>query len=345
MKNKTLFCFFTIIASAILALIIYDNYMGKKIHNEKVKLAKQNACEWMNQKYGINVEAVDARVHIDDDIFSEYETDIVFVTVREGDKEYHVDISGTEENAEGYDDYQAEDIENAVIDMIKADISGDFEYDFYTDGMYRQLYRADDEDSLHGMLSSNKGNLYVYYVNKEFEDVPVFDFLYHNTNKCTFYSFSSEEMMEDYYKKDVVHRFIDEYAPFITDYREISFQKRDNENQKYNVEKCNDLLYYFPRRRPEKSFSEISESEFDWVSSEYEFVSPVYTLEDEVSDINLWIPIPDDKANMEFYLAVEYDSDTQGKIKKIDKSRIIGSYVADMLRSDMSNLKIAFLCK
>ncbi|MDE5619022.1 MAG: hypothetical protein K2O29_08235 [Ruminococcus sp.] len=85
----------------------------------------------MYKKYGIDVEAVDAEVIMDDDIFSIFESDNVYVTVREGENEYNVEISGVEENANGYDDYQAEEIENVLINMIKADMK-DFGYDFYT---------------------------------------------------------------------------------------------------------------------------------------------------------------------------------------------------------------------
>lgn len=348
MKKVVIFSV-TIIASLILGLVIYNNHMEKRIHNEKIELGKQNACAYMHKKYGIDFEAVDADVMMDDDIFSTFEGDTVDVTVRESEKEYHVEISGVEESTNGCDDYQAEAIEKALINMIKADIK-DFEYDFYTYGMYRQLYRIGDINSLKEVLSEQNENLYVYCVNNEFEEVPVFDFLRHNVNDSTFYSFSSKEIMEDYYKKDIVHQFIEEYAPYITSYRVVDFPKRDGECRRFDIAKYNDLLYYLPYEniygKPEKVFSEISESAFDWLNDEYEFLS-AYNLEEEGQNVNMWIPIPYDKSDKELYFACEYyDKDKKSSVQEIEKCRIIGDYAfKEFWSSDESDVKIALLCK
>ncbi|MDE6780900.1 MAG: hypothetical protein K2J40_05515 [Ruminococcus sp.] len=336
------------IISAIIALTIYDNYTEKRIHNEKIELGTKNACEWLKNKYGIDVEVVSADVIMEDDIFSMFEGNNVKVTVREGDKEYHVKISGVEENADGYDDYQAEEIEKALIDMIKADISTDFEYDFRSDGMYRQRYRAGDTYSLSEMLSEYD-SLYVYCVNTDFEEVPVFDFLRRNITNCTFYSFSSQEILDDFMENSS-WADIKKYAPFITGYRVIDFPKRDNECKTFNVENYNDLLYYYPNEsiygKLEKGFNEISESEFYWVNGEYDFVSQAYGIEEDCPDTVVWIPIPDNENDKELYIAFEYDNHIQGKVRKIEKCQIIGDYaVHNSYYSYASNLKIVLLCK
>lgn len=345
MKKVVIFSV-TIIASLILGLVIYNNHMEKRIHNEKIELGKQNACEHMHRKYGIDVEVVDADVMMDDDIFSTFEGDTVDATVLEGDKEYHVEISGVEENAYGCDDYQDEEIENALIDMIKADIK-DFEYDFNTYGMYRQLYRTGSTNSLKDVLSEQHENLYVYCVNNDFEEVPVFDFLRRNVNECVFYSFSSQEILADFMENNS-NRFIDKYAPYITGYRYIDFPKCDNECRKYNLKSYNDLLYYVPYEKTdgeiEKGFSEISVSSLDWVGSEYKFMSPAYELKDKCYDVNVWIPV-DSKAGKEFYFAVEYDTCEKEKIQKTEKCEIIGDYAFYQSYCSTSDLKIALLCR
>lgn len=344
--KKVVICFVTLITSLILALVIYDNHMEKRVHNEKIELGKQNACAYMHKKYRIDVEAVDAEVIMDDDIFSMFEGDNVYVTVREGDKDYHVEISGVEESTDGYDDYQAEAIENALINMIKADIK-DFEYDFYTYGMYRQRYHIGDINSLKDVLSEQNENLYVYCVNNDFEEAPVFDFLRRNVNKCEFYSFSSQEILDDVIENGS-SSFIKAYAPFITGYRLVDFPKRDNECRTFDIAKYNDLLYYLPYEsiygKPEKVFSEISESAFDWVNDEYKFLS-AYSLEECGQNVNMWIPIPDDKAD--FYFALEYyDKYKKCNVRKTEKCQIIGDYAfKEFWNSNESNMKIALLCK
>ncbi|MDE6798560.1 MAG: hypothetical protein K2J36_11210, partial [Ruminococcus sp.] len=206
--NKIAVGFITVLTAGIVGLCIYDNYMEKRIHNEKIELGKKNACEWINKKYGIDVEAVDVYVEMDDDIFSEFESDTVWVTVRDGDKEFHVETSGVEENADGCDDYQAEEIEKDLIDMIKADMPTDFEYYFSTEEMRKSRYKAGSESSLAEMLDS-RDTLNIYCVNADFEELPVFEFLKRNTD-CTFYSFSSQEILDDFIKDE--HHNIDYYT-------------------------------------------------------------------------------------------------------------------------------------
>lgn len=344
--KKTAICFVIIIVSLVTGFVIYNKQMEKCIHNEKIALGKQNACAYMREKYDTDFEVINAEVVMDDDIFSTFEGDNVFVTVRKNNGKYHVEISGVEESTDGCDDYQEEEIENALINMIKADIK-DFEYDFGTYGMYRQRYRAGDTNSLKNVLSEQHENLYVYCVNNNLEELPVFDFLRRNVNECVFYSFSSQEILDDFIENGS-SSFIDVYAPFITGYRVVDFPKRDNECRTFDIAKYNDLLYYLPYEniygKPKKVFSEISESAFDWVNDEYEFLS-AYSLEEYGQNVNMWIPIPDDKAD--FYFALEYyDKYKKCNVRKTEKCQIIGDYAFnEFWNSNESNMKIALLCK
>lgn len=339
-------CFLAILTAVIVAVCIHDKHEETRIHNEKIELGKKNACEWFEKKYGIDVEVVSAEVETEDDIFSIWEGSMVWVTVRDGDKNFHVKTSGVEENADGYDDYQAEEIEKALIDMIKSDIPEYFEYDFYGDKMNSQRYRAGDTYSLKEMLSGTD-SLYVYFVNKDFEEVPVFDFLRRNITNCTFYSFSSQEILDDF-MKDSYHN-IEDYVPFITNYRVIKFPKRDNECRKYDIKSYDDLLYYVPYEKTDgeiqKGFYEISESEFDWTDSEYEIVSKAYGFDEKCFEVRVWIPIPDDKKDKDFYFAYSYYSEYDKKtVQKIEKCAIVGNYAVYGFHNP-ANLKIALLCK
>lgn len=341
--KKLAVCFLTVLVAVIVAVGIYDKQTEKRIHNEKIEIGKKNACAWINKKYGIDVEVVDAYVEMEDDIFSTWEGDTVWVDVRDGDKDFNVEISGVEENAEGYDNYQADEIENALIDMIKADIPTDFEYVFYGDKMCRQLYNGKNlRQVLDGFDS-----LYVYCVNTEFEEVPVFDFLRRNIGVCEFYSFSSEEMLKDFIEKDS-SVYVRYYAPFITGYRVVDFPKSDKECRKYNVEKFNDMMYYLPYEsidgKLEKGFEEISESDFDLKDSGYEFIS-AYGLKEKYSDIMVWIPVPDDKKDKEFYFDIEYYDYDNKKVHKTEKCEIIGGYAVNNFWNYMTDMKIALLCK
>lgn len=340
--KKTAICFVIIIVSLVTGFVIYNKQMEKCIHNEKIALGKQNACAYMREKYDTDFEVINAEVVMDDDIFSTFEGDNVFVTVRKNNGKYHVEISGVEESTDGCDDYQADEIENALIDMIKADIK-DFEYDFGTYGMYRQCYRAGDTNSLKDVLSEQHENLYVYCVNNDLEEVPVFDFLRHNVNECVLYSFSSQEILDDFMSDGLF--YIDWYAPYITGYRVVNFPKSDNERRKYDMKSCGDLLYYVPHEKTdgkiENGFSEISASELDWIDGEYKIVSPVYELKEKCYDVNVWIPLTDGK----FYFAVEYNNVEKGKIQEIKECQIIGDYAFYQSYCSTSDLKIALLCK
>ncbi|MDE5834054.1 MAG: hypothetical protein K2H26_00880 [Ruminococcus sp.] len=339
--------FITVLTALIVAVCIHSKHEETRIHNAKIELGKKNACQWFERKYGIEVEAVKALVLEEDDIFSSWEGDNVWVIVREGDKEYNVEISGVEENADGTDDYQAEEIEKALIDMIKADMPTDFEYDFHTDTMRNSHYKANSKSSLETMLQGND-TLDIYCVNTDFEELPVFEFLRRNITDCTFYSFSSQEILDDFMKDEYYN--IDYYAPFITNYRVLKFRKRDNECREYNLKNYGDLLYYVPHEKIDgefkKGFYEISESEIEWIGNEYEIVSKAYGIDEKTSRILVWFPIPEDKKDKDFYFAYSYYRDYDKKtVRKTEECHIVGNYAVKTLYSPIADMKIAFLSK
>ncbi|MDE6425185.1 MAG: hypothetical protein K2K89_03485 [Ruminococcus sp.] len=341
--NKIAVGFITVLTAGIVALCIYENYMGTRIHNAKIELGKKNACQWLEKKYGIEVEVVEVSVIEEDDIFSSWEGDNVWVTFREGDKEYNVKISGVEENADGTDDYQAEEIEKALIDMIKADMSTDFEYDFHTETMRKSRYKAGSESSLAEMLDG-RDILNIYCVNADFEELPVSDFVRRNTD-CTFYSFSSQEILDDFMKDEYYN--IDYYAPFVKNYR---VTKRNNEWCEYNLKNYGELLYYVPYEKVdgefEKGFYEIPESEIDWIGNEYEIVSKAYGINEKAFKVLVWLPISEDKKDKDFYIAYSYYSDYDKKtVQKTEECHIVGNYAVKTLYSPISDMKIAFLTK
>ena len=338
--NKIAVGFITLLTAGIVGLCIYDNYMETRIHNAKIELGKKNACQWFEKKYGIEVEVVEISVIEEDNIFSIYEGDDVWVTVREGDREYHVEISGVEENADGSDDYQAEEIEKALIDMIKADMPTDFEYYFSTDEMRESRYKAGSESSLAEMLDG-RDILDIYCVNTDVENLPVSDFVRRNTD-CTFYSFSSQEILDDFMKDE--HYNIDDYLPFIT-----KFSKCKDEYKKYDLKNYGELLYYVPYEKVDgelkKGFYEIPESEIDWIGNEYEIVSKTYGIDENAFKVPVWFPIPDDKKDKDFYIAYSYYSDYDKKTyQKTEKCHIVGNYAVYSLYHT-KDTKFAFICK
>ena len=328
------------LTAGIVGLCIYNNYMETRIHNAKIELGKKNACQWFEKKYGIEVEVVEISVIEEDDIFSSWEGDDVWVTVREGDREYHVETSGVEENADGSDDYQAEEIEKALIDMIKADMPTDFEYYFSTDKMRESRYKAGSESSLAEMLDG-RDILDIYCVNTDVENLPVSDFVRRNTD-CTFYSFSSQEILDDF-MKDAPYNFED-YLPFIT-----KFSKRKDEYKKYDLKNYGELLYYVPFEKSDgelkKGFYEIPESKIDWIGNEYKIVSKTYGIDENAFEVQVWFPIPDDKKDKDFYIAYSYYSDYDKKTyQKTEKCHIVGNYAVYSLYHT-KDTKFAFICK
>ncbi|MDE6502319.1 MAG: hypothetical protein K2L10_09570 [Ruminococcus sp.] len=346
MKKMTV-GFITVLTALIVAVCMHIKHEETRIHNAKIELGKKNACEYMKQKYGIEVEVVKVSVIEEDDIFSSWEGDDVWVTVSENDKEYNVKISGVEENADGLDDYQAEEIEKALIDMIKADMPTDFEYHFSTDTMRKSRYKAGSKSSLAEMLDG-RDILDIYCVNTDLEELPVFEFLRRNITDCTFYSFSSQEILDDFMKEEYYD--IEYYAPFIINYRVLKFRERDNECREYNLKNYGELLYYVPHEKVDgemkKGFYEIPESEIDWIDSEYEIVSKAYGIDEKTSRILVWFPIPEDKKDKDFYLAYSYYHEYDKKtVRKTEKCHIVGNYAVKTLYSPIADMKIAFLSK
>ncbi|MDE6672909.1 MAG: hypothetical protein K2K16_12060 [Ruminococcus sp.] len=281
----------------------------------------------MKQKYGIDVEVVDVDIN---------GQGLAYVTVNDGENDFHVNIFPGSRS----DDYQAEEIENALLDMIKADIPTAFKCEFDYKRRRGMYYNGENLDAV---LDEND-TLYVYCVNTDFKEVPVFEFLRNNISKCRLYSFSSEEMLNDFieYREAIIH-----YAPYIDSYCIVNSSDSDLITETYNIQKYNDFMYCLPYTKddiePETIFEEMPESYFDWANSEYEFIS-AYGLKENY-DLCIWLPIPEDNKNKDFYWSIEY-YDGDKKVRKTEKCHIIDGYAVNNFLSLLENdVKFALVCK
>ncbi|MCM1314463.1 MAG: hypothetical protein NC040_07965 [Muribaculaceae bacterium] len=317
--KKQVLRFFAVISAIVLTAVFYGCYKDKRLHKEEIENSKRNARIYMKQKYGIDVEVVDV-------------SDYGIVTVNDGENDFHVDGRS--------DDYQAEEIENALLDMIKTDIPTAFKCEFDYRRRRGMYYNGDNLDAV---LDEND-TLYVYCVNTDFKEVPVFDFLRDNISQCRLYSFSSEEMLNDFIEYGGA---IGHYAPFIDSYCVVYSSDSDFKTGTYNIQKYNDFMYYLPYAKndvePELIFEEIHESYFDWTDSEYEFIS-AYGLKKDCDSL-IWFPIPEDKKNKDFYWTIEYYYYDE-KVQKTEKCHIIDGYAVNSFLSLIENdVKFALVCK
>lgn len=336
MKKLAILLLSLVAVAGFIAMVMYTNYEEERQHSEEIERSKRIACKHMKQKYGIDVEAVNV-----------YGDEKVNVVVSDGEKDFHVKL-----NNSNYiycsDDYQAEEIENALFDMVKADIPTACEFDFDVDDMHSTRYDGDNLDK----VLSNKGTLYVYCVNADFEEVPVFDFLRDNIYACRLYSFSSQEIFNDFIEQsnNRINRYsyVNDYALFIDDYCIVSYSSDDYKINTYNIQEYNDLMYYLPYATddidPEIIFEEIHEIPFDWAKDEYEFITGYGLKED--CDLYVWLPIPEDKKDKEFYWVSEYSDYNDKKIEETQKCRIIDGYaVTNFIFFIEKDVKFALVCK
>ena len=148
--------------------------------------AKHNAIEHMRQKYGFPAYVTDAKPDRSQGIFGGASIDRVFVTMEHEGRTFTVYISGEDETAEGYDSYQAAEIEQALCDALNTEIPGVSRVkpdacaapvlsdNNNADALYAMYY---DGSNLQELLSAETSGFTAYCLQSDLSDSAAFDFV------------------------------------------------------------------------------------------------------------------------------------------------------------------------
>lgn len=201
---------------------------------------------------------------------TEKDLDTVTVKMNDGKKDFYVNIDGTKKTDHGYDNYQWDEIQQAVVDKIDK---------FYPGGCLEQLgidkdkgtYFSEDEifngSNLSEIFSAGGNRLVMYFVNTEFNDCSLFDEFSNWDFELRFVSFDTKKRIDEFRTtmNGTPDSYFMMYAPYITDMWEIDHGK--SQRVSFELRDAGDFLYYCPYLNEDEDI-EISEMNGETLAEE-----------------------------------------------------------------------------
>lgn len=185
----------------------------KKLNSQHIETAKENARNYIMQKYGFEAEITDAELEYQQGILSASPLTTVFVRMNHNGRNFGVYIDGSSSNTDGYDNYQAEDLQAAVWEECESLIPGvcsvfisssevSTSYDqIRTECINMHHEYFDGTNAADVLLSASSCSITVCYVNTDFsalQDTHLFDkFCVGDWDTVSFISYRSEDALKN----------------------------------------------------------------------------------------------------------------------------------------------------
>lgn len=198
--------FLALICSAVLVCLTVscDTKEEKERTKRYLKQAKENAAEYVLEKYGVEAKVMDAEIEREDGLFGSDPGNDAYISMRYDDKIFTVYIAGDEKTTDGKDDYQQEEIMAAVFEDIKGSVSGAPDkalvcnrYD--NDRQYLLCGEYFDGDNLSDIFEEDNTGVIAEYTDgtdlSAFTSAELPDYI-SETGWCTFVSYNTKDVYE-----------------------------------------------------------------------------------------------------------------------------------------------------
>lgn len=161
-----------------LLLTACDSREQKALNAQREAQASANAQAYIKQKYGFTAAVTNAEVDRRHGWISTQPLSDVLVQMQYENRDFTVYITGEGESVSGADNYQAEEIRQAVFDTVNAEIPGLRQLDLYAvrkaerlSGTETQLFEIRyDGSNLSAVLSGAVAAMRCYYPDTDFSD-------------------------------------------------------------------------------------------------------------------------------------------------------------------------------
>ncbi|MBQ4283126.1 MAG: hypothetical protein IJB96_04275 [Lachnospira sp.] len=331
-----------------------DSPEQKAINKDNIARAKENAINYVKEKYNISAEVSDAILDRNYGLFSSTPTSKVLVKMKYDDRNFNVYIDGESPNTNGYDDYQKDSISDAVKSIVAKQLPGverviidggkmnNIEYSDIReccDVLYDKYY---DGTNLKEVLSDNNYNVYVAFVDKSLSNVSNEDFpelLWDDDDRYEVTLNLISYRDRDTYKQCYEYSVEAEYAVYIEEYCELYGTKK-KEYEEYKLNQCGDLYYYVEDDKEDdvevsKLIKVINASDWKGHGADDATVSSdAYSIcaskDTGKSGVHIFFPISKIKNFSEKdteYAYCEYSKDKYNYSSGSVKNSIIGEYV------------------
>ena len=141
--NQKISAAFILLCAPYLLLTACDTKEQKALNAQREAQAALNAQEYIRQKYGFAAEVTQAKVDRRHGWISTQPLSDVLVQMQHDDRSFTVFITGEEQSSAGADNYQAEEIAQAVRETVDAEIPGLRLFDIFADQKAASLSETD----------------------------------------------------------------------------------------------------------------------------------------------------------------------------------------------------------
>lgn len=334
--------------------------------------AKVNAVDYVKNKYGFTAEVVGTRVLKADPgpvpTMSPSPTGMVNVSMKYGDKEFLVNISGEDYNTDGKDDYQKEEIAQVFADKFASELGITIaSFDIrYTDNYFlTELFT--DADSF---LDSRRGNGIVSIVIQTLDEVSeeTVENVNYDTVELLVISVRDQEGIEalsrfeylneqayrlNFYNTDAMDRKLAEYSIYMNGHVFKSMEG-DVDLKLYAVNQVADGVYFVCDKNTDASGVKIAETSdiapaTDWSRASGKalsyptfenpkMVSKAYAVEfGELNQLQVYIKQDEktEKDNATRYIAMQYvDADGREVFDHMATWSVEGYYTVQLEKQD-----------
>jgi len=291
-----------------------DSNEQKQLNAQHIETAKENARNYIMQKYGFEADIIDAELERKYGYIGSSPLTTVFVRMNHNGRNFGVYIDGSSSNTDGYDNYQAEDLQAAVWEECESLIPGvrsifisssevstvydEFEAECIN--MHHKYF--DGTNAADVLLSAPSCSITVCYVNTDFsalQDTHLFDkFCVGNQDTVSFISYRSEDALNNGLLKS---NDLPDTGAENAVYADCCYTLTNSGGtmQSYEIGKY-DYFYYYVKNGnlSDVSFSKITpDYSYNWNghgSSHAEITSDAFSVSSD-KDCTVYIYFPTDK--------------------------------------------------
>lgn len=343
--------FWIILLAAVVLFCGYKIILNIKEKNEykaQLAVASENSVRYIRNKYGFEAEFIKER----ENEFDRKNIGVMYLDFRYNSKEFMVIADCLNDSGVCVDTYQHKEVEQAVIDKVLSEypngktvsVSIGEKTPFFSDYMYflgfQTYYDGSNLDEV--LTDSSSGKVEMIFVNTDFSDTGIADWLAERNIDVEFTSFDTEEHLAEFEALPTWWSMSDysryaKLAPYITDHvisnvtdDNISYETRELENFKYCCFEKDDFDNYL---------TEMDQNTFinqcDYYGNLECLKQPLtkaYKIYGDTGEVYIYYPL--DKLNgidIKHIGAVWYIKDRFETSKNIEKAEIYGDYAVFIL--------------
>lgn len=319
------------IALALITALGLTGCMNKNVYNETQyeNKAEERAVDHLQEKYGIKAKVVDSRCEYltHDSVPTLYKepSGFVDVTLEHGGSNILVRLNASDEESKAYDNYQQEEIRDAIENKWKGIISDcvcDSTFGYVIDinildGRQMLVHDYFDGTNLTDIMQDDTyiNSLYVYCSNQSIQNITYNDLLSQFGDNVSIHILNYKQ---GYDLEGKSHKYGEDETniPFLIDSLYLDAYEHDIEYTKYEMKTCDMIEYVQSGTYANILESELDTDTEDMLGSKFNVLTAVsdiqvYSVNTDSEYLHTWFNVDEQEIvneNMKVYLAYQSSS-------------------------------------